>query len=230
MRKYRAVIFDLWGTLVDELSYPEENRRLYLQNTHEMADLLGLDPDGFSSAWSQRALQRIAGDFSSTGEALSDICRALGIDPVETRIQACTSIRFEYVRNALNPRHGTIETLCELREKGFGVGLISNCGDEVSQLWDSTQFAKLFDVSVLSFQVGLTKPDVRIYELAAQRLRVPPDQCLYVGDGSDGELSGASRAGMTAVLIRTPYDLADGSREQWPGDRVENVGDVLNLL
>ena len=76
--------------------------------------------------------------------------------------------------------------------------------------YESTSLAPLFDVTVLSFEVGLTKPDVRIYEIAAQQLRDSPKQCLYIGDGSDGELSGVSNTGMTAVLIRAPYDLASG--------------------
>ena len=73
-------------------------------------------------------------------------------------------------------------------------------------MWDSTALAPLFDVAVLSFDVGMAKPDPRIYELATERLGVAANDCLYVGDGSDGELSGAAQAGMTAVLMRAPDD------------------------
>ena len=84
-------------------------------------------------------------------------------------------------------------------------------------MWDSTALAPLFDVAVLSFDVGMAKPDPRIYELATERLGVAANDCLYVGDGSDGELSGAAQAGMTAVLMRAPDDQADGNREGWEG-------------
>ena len=45
MGRYKAVVFDLWGTLVDELTYPEANRLVYRQKTNETNDLLGLDRD-----------------------------------------------------------------------------------------------------------------------------------------------------------------------------------------
>ena len=224
------MVFDLWGTLVDEVSHPEENRQKYRQKTHEMADLLGVDRDGFASAWSSGAARRIAGAFSSTEEELLHICRGLGREPTEEKIKAGAAVRFEFIRGALFPRPGTVCTLSTLRDAGYKVGLISNCGDEVSRLWESTHLAHLFDVVVLSFDVRLTKPDIRIYETAARRLGVTAGQCLYVGDGSDGELRGASEAGMTAVLMRAPYDSADRGREDWGGDRVMAIHDVLDLL
>lgn len=230
MNTFRAVVFDLWGTLVDELSHPEENRVKYMQKTHEMADLLGADPDQFASEWSHVAIQRISGAFPSTEAALQHICRRLGLDPSQDRIQASVRVRQQYVREALSPRPGVVETLTALKESDYMIGLISNCGDEVSGLWSSTSLAPMFDATVLSFEVRLMKPDVRIYEIAAQHLGVSPKDCLYVGDGSDGELSGASNAGMTAVLLRAPYDLPSGGRQDWEGDKVSNVSEVLNLL
>lgn len=230
MSEYRAVIFDLWGTLVDEVSHPEEKRLTYRQKTYEMADLLGADRERFAKAWSNGAIARIAGAFSSTEEALLHICKELGVDAGDDQVTAAVGVRYEFIRAALSPRPGTVETLATLRKLGYQVGLVSNCGDEVSHLWDSTPLAQLFDAVVLSFEVRLTKPNIRIYETAAKRLGVSAGQCLYVGDGSDGELSGASEAGMTAMLMRAPYDLADRGREDWDGDSISAIHDVLDLL
>ena len=83
---------------------------------------------------------------------------------------------------------------------------------------------------MLSFDAGLAKPDARIYELALNGLGVRGERCLYVGDGSDGELSGAANAGMTAVLIRAPYDRADGAREAWTGEAISAIPEVIDLL
>ena len=110
------------------------------------------------------------------------------------------------------------------------MGLISNCAEEVSVLWSSTPFAPLVDTAVLSYNVRLAKPDPRIYAMAAEGLGVAAEECLYVGDGTSNELSGAQRAGMTAVLMRAPYDQADGARESWDGARISDVREVLGLL
>ena len=230
MNRYRAVVFDLWGTLVDEVSHPEEKQRKYRQVTCKMADLLGVDSEAFARAWSRGAIRRIAGAFSSTEEELLHISGVLGVEPSEDRVKASATVRNEFIRGALSPRPGTVETLSTLREAGYRVGLVSNCGDEVSRLWGSTPLAQLFDAVVLSFEVRITKPDVRIYETAARRLGVSAGECLYVGDGSDGELMDASKAGMTAVLMRAPHDLEDRGREDWDGVRVTGIHDVLTLL
>ena len=226
---YGAVVFDLWGTLVDELTYPEANRLVYRQKTDETADLLGLDRDAFADAWAAGAAERLVGAFSTEG-ALLHICGRLGVEPDAGRLRAAVEVRFEYARGALSPRPGTVETLSTLRDLGCRVGLISNCFEEVSVLWGSTPFAPLVDTAVLSYDVRLAKPDPRIYEMAVEGLGVAAEECLYVGDGTSNELSGAEKAGMTAVLMRAPYDQADGARENWAGERISDVREVLGLL
>ena len=230
LSEYDAVVFDLWGTLVDELTHPEANRLVYRRKTDETADLLGVGHDEFASAWSATSPDRMVGRISSTEATLSQICRQLGSEPGGERIRAAAQIRYEYVRDALSPRRGTVETMSTLKASGYRVGLISNCTEEVSRLWESTPFAPLVDTAVLSFDAGLAKPDARIYELALSGLGVSAKRCLYVGDGSDGELSGAAKAGMTAVLIRAPYDRADGARESWDGEVISAIPGVLDLL
>ena len=230
MSRYDAVVFDLWGTLVDELTHPEANRLVYRRKTDETADLLGVDRDDFARAWSATSPDRMVGRITSTEATLSHICQELGTEPGADRVRIAAAIRYEYVRDALSPRPGTVETISTLKESGYRVGLISNCTEEVSRLWRSTPFAPLVDTAVLSFDAGVAKPDRRIYELAVNGLGVSAERCIYVGDGSDGELSGAAKAGMTAVLIRAPYDRADGARESWDGEVISAIPDVLALL
>ena len=86
------------------------------------------------------------------------------------------------------------------------------------------------DVSILSCEVGLTKPDPRIYQMACEGLQVSPGQCLYVGDGGSKELTGASESGMKAVLIRAPYDTVSGNREDWRGARISTLKELLALV
>ena len=230
MKTYQAVIFDLFGTLIDELMHPEVNRRVYVQKRNEMADTLGVDRDEFAREWVDVFYERMAGVFPSTEATLRHICKRLGVEASEESVARSARIRFEYSRDSLVPRPGVAETLSALKDRGYKVGLISNCTEEVSRLWESTPLAPLFDVAILSFDVRMAKPDPRIYELATERLGVDSKDCLYVGDGSDGELSGASQAGMTVVMMRASYDRADGNRESWEGKRISRIAEVLELV
>jgi putative hydrolase of the HAD superfamily len=63
----------------------------------------------------------------------------------------------------------------------------------------------LFDDVVVSARVGIAKPDRRIYELAAARLGLGPDACVFIDD-SERNIEAAREAGMHAVLFRVGRD------------------------
>jgi epoxide hydrolase-like predicted phosphatase len=65
--------------------------------------------------------------------------------------------------------------------------------------YDREQLASLFDALVISGEVGLRKPDPAIYSLAAERLGVAPEKCVFVDD-LPGNLKPAAALGMATVL------------------------------
>ena len=107
------------------------------------------------------------------------------------------------------------------------------CG-EAALRRDPPDHRAVFDEAVFSCDVGLNKPDPRFYEITCQRLGVRPEECLYIGDGSSHELTGAASVGMHPVLIRVPYeDTPDALRireEEWDGPRISSLTEVLTLL
>jgi len=82
------------------------------------------------------------------------------------------------------------------RKHGLRTALLSNA----DRLGDD-DVADLFDIVVLSGQVGFGKPDVRIYLLTAERLGLTPEQCVFVDD-MVSNVRGAARAGMVGVHHR----------------------------
>jgi putative hydrolase of the HAD superfamily len=79
----------------------------------------------------------------------------------------------------------------------------------------------------------MKKPDPRIYDLVCRQLGVEPDRCLYVGDGSSRELTGAREVGMTPILISVPTDQYFVEREdasEWTGPVVESLSEVLDFV
>ena len=228
-RKYDAVIFDLFGTLVDDVGHPEPNAVKNRRVKAEMADAVGVSHGDFLRVWDRTVSQRDSGVIQNTEAGLRYVFKELGISVDTSMIQDATRIRLDYYRQALLPRDDAIETLKALKPRGYKVGLVSNCSDDVSVLWPTSPFAQFMNAAVLSCDVGLMKPDPRIYQLACQRLGVKAERCLFVGDGSNNELTGASEVGMDAVLIRTPDDAVDGKRQAWDGARVSSLRQVLLL-
>ncbi len=87
------------------------------------------------------------------------------------------------------------------RAAGYKTGLLSNSWGLGTYPMD--RLNDMFDAIVISGQVGLRKPDRRIYELTAERLGVAPPRCVFVDD-HPGHLTSAAAAGMTTVLHREP--------------------------
>jgi putative hydrolase of the HAD superfamily len=215
--KYRAVIFDLWQTLVPwDLA---EAERFYVR----MAEAAGVEPERFRRAWfdghANRATSPIAGH-------LRGLFAELGVEP---DLEAMLAMRREWAKRTLRPRPDALATLAELRRRGHLLGLISVCSQDVPHVWDETPLAGALDELVFSCDVGLSKPDPRIYELACKRLGVEASDCLFVGDGANDELTGAERAGMTALQLRAPGEPLTPEGETWTGASIEHLNEVLDL-
>ena len=98
----------------------------------------------------------------------------------------------------LQPDQPMLEAVGRARDAGVPTGLISN-----SWVMDhyTDEIRSLFDEVVISAEVGLHKPQPEIYLLAAERLGVRPEDCVFVDDLREN-CAGAEAVGMTAVLHR----------------------------
>jgi len=138
------------------------------------------------------------------GEHIVHITHELGANLEDSSIKLAARIRRDYDRQVMTtPRSGAVEVLSRLKRWGYKIGLISNCTPDAPLIWLDTPFVSLFDVAVFSCSVGIMKPDHQIYKLTVERLGVESKDCLYVGNGSRGELCGAYEVGMYPVLIKS---------------------------
>jgi putative hydrolase of the HAD superfamily len=208
----RAVIFDLWETLID---WNHDANALMHARVQER---VGFD---FHERWN-RANERYT-------VPVREVLAGVGV-PADA-MDEVLSYRAEFVRTCLVPRDGAVETLEELRARGLKVGLITVCTEDVELLWPESEFAGLFDAEIFSNAVGLSKPDPRIYLACCEQLGVDPRDALFVGDGANDELEGARRVGLLPVLIHKPgRDPVWSEVRTWDGLRVTSIPEVLEVL
>ncbi len=227
--KYSAVIFDLFGTLVDFGPVGEYERSII-----DMASVLSAVEEDFQRLWTDTYRLRFTGEHQDAGQSIKYICSELGLKPTDDQIQRAAQVRLNFSSRSLIPRDDVPDTINELKARGYKIGLISDCTTDVPTLWNDTPLCPLIDEPVFSCSVGLTKPDPRIYHFACERLDVKPAECLYVGDGGSSELAGASEVGMHPVLIRTPYDQTGDafriSPSEWSGSKISTIREILTLI
>jgi len=123
-------------------------------------------------------------------------------------------------------------TLIDLRGMGLKLGLLSNTfipGEVLDRHLRQLNLLDLLPVRIYSCDVGVRKPNRRIFELALQRLDVPAPQTLFVGDSPRADIRGANRAGLVSVLKDPSGKYADSSiRSVYRIRRIEELKQILS--
>ncbi|MEV0427950.1 HAD family hydrolase [Micromonospora sp. NPDC050495] len=225
MPRYQAVLFDFFGTLTRCV-----RRGAAHQDT---ADLLGCPADTLAEVLDRTYYQRASGGLGNAEATLRWVCDQAGVCPSDRAVRAAVASRHRAVRADTRLRDEAVPVLAALRQRGVRTGLISDCTHELPAFLPQLAVAPLLDVRVFSVQVGRCKPDRALYLAACRRLHLTPADCLYVGDGGSQELTGADRAGMTAVRLAAP-DLAEHMAfnvdRGWDGPVLTSLAQVLDLL
>jgi putative hydrolase of the HAD superfamily len=225
----RAVVFDLYGTLVYE--FPRTDWDTWLDAS---AAIVEAEPEAFRAAWAATAIERQTGRAGGIEENVRTAAARAGAWPSESQVAEVLELRAEMYRKWFVPRPGAEEILRELRRRSVPTALVSMCTPDTPSMWRASPLAGLIDVEVFSSEVGMRKPDAEIYLAAAGGLGVEPDACLYVGDGSYRELSGAVAVGMHAFLIRDPEEgegeMLRPDAEDWDGPAIADLREIGALL
>jgi putative hydrolase of the HAD superfamily len=228
MGEIRAVVFDLFGTLVYE--FPRADWDAWLDT---VAAVLEADRDAFHGAWTATAIERQTGRLGDIEENIRTVAARAGAWPSDAQVTEAREARSEMYRRWFVPRPGAEEVLADLRAAGYPLALISMCAPDTPGMWRSSPLAGTVDVELFSSEVALRKPDAAIYLRACEALGVQGSECLYVGDGSYRELSGAAAVGMRAVLIRDPDESAEMLRpdaDDWEGETIASLLEVPGLI
>jgi putative hydrolase of the HAD superfamily len=213
----RAVIFDLWDTLVP---LPARVRSAAIEC---MAQALDLPVVTFGEAWAASWTRRATGPIEPI---VADIYRELtGRAASEERIANALRRRHEVHASAFVPTAAAVETLRLLRAEGFRIGLLTNCTSDTPNLWHASPLAPLVDGAAFSAREGVMKPEPSFYLLLLARLGVEPAGCVYVGDGMDDELEGAERVGLEPILY-APH----GASSSWPGATIRFLDEAPELV
>ena len=184
-----AVIFDMYETLVTQFC-----SSLYYGT--EIARDLGLSPEEFLPGWRATEEARATGKLTFE-DAMAELLHRHGLSGLHRRVvEKRIAIQADCFRH-LHP--GIEPMLTALRERGIRIGLITNCFSEEAKLIRESELFPCFDAHCLSWEEGVRKPDPAIFHECLEKLGVPAERCLYVGDGGSQELEAARALGMQAV-------------------------------
>jgi beta-phosphoglucomutase len=189
MKEIKAVIFDLDGVIVSTDEY-------HFQSWKQLADTEGIPFDrkdnerlrGVSRMESLEIILEKSSKAYSTAEKKKMAGRKNDI--------------YQKLLNGLSPSDvlpGVASTLQALREQGVKIA-IGSSSKNAAPILRAIGLADVFGAVVDGNNISRSKPDPQVFRLAAERLEVPPEQCLVVED-ADAGVEAALAAGMSVLAV-----------------------------
>jgi putative hydrolase of the HAD superfamily len=221
MGKTDAVIFDLYNTLLDNKT--DEER----QNTYEFLSLwlsyhgVWIKPVALRRLYldlCHQEMSKCVGDFPDIeiGNVFSAILALPGGPPVPALLVAQLALLFRiWTTDRLSPFPGAIPLLAALKGR-VKLAIASNA----QRLFTLPELARFgmgayFDAVVFSSDLGVCKPDPRLFHAALDALSVPPQRAIFVGDNPEADIRGAQGVGMKAVWVNRGGAVEKGSEADY---------------
>lgn len=110
--------------------------------------------------------------------------------------QTPEDVHKQFKKSTVNPE---VKALIDRLRKQYKTGLLSNTtSEEIRPMLDNHQLTELFHEIIVSSEVGIKKPDVRIFHLALNKLQIRPEQAIFIDDNPDN-VAAASSCGIAGV-------------------------------
>ena len=187
-----AVLLDLYDTIV---------RSRWGQLSERITAELGIEKPDLFRAYERTRAARGVGTYGSVHGDMTAIVRAVGVDPDPALIARLLEMEREFSETGVELWEDSVPVVRELRARGTGTALISNCSHSTRPIVDRLGIAEEFDEILLSFEVGMHKPDPEIYQEALRRLGdIAPGRAVFVDD-QPAYCDGAAALGIDTFLI-----------------------------
>ncbi len=187
----KAVLFDFWGTLVQQGAYSP------LKQTYRLMRIR-LPFGEFVEKFERVAMTK---PYDDQMQMFRDAAEALEANVPDWVIEKLVGV-WNMNKLLAKPYPETIEALEALKKKGVKIAIVSNTPKlSVDGILEKFGLDKLFDAVCFSFDKGYLKNDAELFDAALNDLGVGKDDALMVGDSMETDIVGAENAGVTAVLI-----------------------------
>jgi 2-haloacid dehalogenase len=194
-RDRNVVVFDVGGVLID-WDPRHLYRKLFLGDEPAMEHFLA---NVCTHEWNR---------CQDAGRSFAEGARLLKLQhPDRAKLIDAYGIRFDEMMPG--PIAGTVEILAELRERGTPLYGLSNFSAETfPPTFQRFDFLRWLHGMVISGEVGVIKPDPRIYEILLARFAIDPHRAVYIDDVA-ANVEGARRFGIHGVHFTTPVVLRE---------------------
>ncbi|WP_440653039.1 haloacid dehalogenase type II [Candidatus Pelagibacter sp. HIMB1542] len=219
MKNIKAIIFDAYGTLFDVNSAAEKCK-----------DKIGDKWEAFANYWRTtqleytwlRSLMKRHRDFwQITEDSLDKSMSVFKID---------NSMKDELLNlyRILSPFEEVPEVLKSLKEKNFKLAILSNGTPSLlNELVQSNKLDNLFDDIFSIEEVGVFKPDSKVYDLPIKKYKIEKNEVAFLS-ANTWDVSGGGNYGYNSIWVNRNNNIFD-KLDYSPQNEIKNLNDLLDI-
>jgi len=220
MKNIKAIIFDAYGTLFDVNSAAEKCK-----------DKIGDKWEGFANFWRTTQLEytwlrslmkRHKNFWQITEDSLDKSMKTFNID---------SAMRNELLNlyKALSPFKEVPETLKKLKERNLRLAILSNGTPSLlTQLVKNNNIDNLFDDLFSIEEVGIYKPDAKVYDLPIKKYKIEKSQVAFLS-ANTWDVSGGGNYGYQSIWVNRNNDIFD-NLDYKPINQIKNLNELIYLI
>ena len=219
MKNIKAIIFDAYGTLFDVNSAAEKCK-----------DKIGSKWESFSNYWRTtqleytwlRSLMKRHKDFwKITEDSLDKSMKVFNINPnMKSELLDLYKI--------LSPYPEVKETLQLLKEKNYKLSILSNGTPSLLNELVSSNNLKVFDDIFSVEQVGIFKPDSKVYDIPVKKYKIEKREVAFLS-ANTWDVSGGGNYGFNAIWVNRNNIIFD-NLDYSPENQINNLKHLLDII
>ena len=214
----KAIIFDLDGTLLNR----DDSLKIFISEQHDRLNkwlghipkeeyiqrFVELDDHGY--VWKDKVYKQLTNDFEIDGISVHELLEDY----------------LNFFQDSCVPFPKLLETLEELKQNHFLIGMITN-GKGQFQMDNirALEIDRYIDTILISDWEGIKKPNPIIFSRAAERLKISPEDCVFIGDHPEKDVKAAQKVGMRGIWKRN--DLWNGAEAD---DVIDGLAEIPGLI
>ena len=220
MKNIKAIIFDAYGTLFDVNSAAEKCKYKIGDKWEDFANYWRTTQLEYT--WLRSLMNRHKDFWKITEDSLDKSMKFFKID---------NSMRNDLLDlyKVLSPFSEVKETLNKLKKKDFKLAILSNGTPSLLEnLVKNNNLENIFDDIFSIEEVGIFKPDSKVYELPVNKYNIKKDEILFLS-ANTWDVSGGGNYGYNSVWVNRNKNIFDNLDYQ-PLDEIHDLSELLEII
>ena len=220
MKNIKAIIFDAYGTLFDVNSAAEKCKGKIGDKWEDFANYWRTTQLEYT--WLRSLMNRHKDFWKITEDSLDKSMKFFKID---------NSMRNDLLDlyKVLSPFSEVKETLNKLKKKDFKLAILSNGTPSLLEnLVNNNNLENIFDDIFSIEEVGIFKPDSKVYELPVNKYNIKKDEILFLS-ANTWDVSGGGNYGYNSVWVNRNKNIFDNLDYQ-PLDEIHDLSELLEII